>query len=43
MVRQFDGGAAIAQLEAEKAMLERDLSDTQLALCDVYERIGGGV
>lgn len=34
--------ARIAELEAEKAALERDLSDTQLALCDVYEMIGGG-
>ena len=34
--------ARIAELETEKAALERDLSDTQLALCDVYEMIGGG-
>ena len=33
--------AEIEQLRTEKAALEEELTNTQLALCDVYEMIGG--
>ena len=31
----------VEALQAEKAALETELTNTQLALCDVYEMIGG--
>ena len=33
----------VADLEAQSATLSNDLTNTQLALCDVYEMMLGGV
>ena len=32
----------VSDLEAEKAAMETDITNTQIALCDVYELIAGG-
>ena len=32
----------VSDLEAEKAAMEADITNTQIALCDVYELIAGG-
>lgn len=38
---QYSKDEYLALMDEKKAALEEQLTDTQLALCDVYEMIGG--